>query len=155
MPIPTTVYIHDPVDYETVFARCCELVGAPAGMKPSRDRDWISTGPDEGGMRAWTWVEHGWDGPPLRAAQAPHTEHCGPDCSYQHAPACWLEAVFDTADDNYSDEHGGAGTLHQRLVTGLGQWLDAQAVAWSWRTHGNGIVHNRHEGLSTLPLLDK
>jgi hypothetical protein len=154
VPVTTTVYIHDPVDYRTVFARCCELVGAPADMKPTQDRDWMSTGPDQG-LCAWTWVEHGCDGPPLRTTQAPHTEHCDPGCGYQHAPACWIEAVFDTEDDGYRDEHGGAGTLHQRLVTSLGQWLDAREVRWSWRTHGNGTVHDRHVGLSALPLLDE
>jgi hypothetical protein len=74
--------------------------------------------------------------------------------SYQHAPACWIEAVFDTSD-GYHDDHGGAGTLHQRLVTGLGQWLDAQAVRWSWRNHGDGILHDRHDGLAGLTLLAK
>jgi hypothetical protein len=85
---------------------------------------------------------------------APHTEHCAPDCGYQHAPACWIEAVFDT-DDSYRDDHGGPGTLHQRLVTCLGQWLDAQAVRWSWRNHGDGIIHDHHDGLAGLALLDE
>ena len=154
MPVTTTVYIHDPVDYKVVFTRCCELVGVPVGIKLVQDEDWISTDSNQD-LCAWTWVEYGWEGPPLRTAQAPHTEHCNPDCRYQHAPACWIEAVFDTADDYYRDEYGGVGTLHRRLVTGLGHWLDTQAVGWSWRTHGNGIVYNRHDGLSTLPLLDQ
>lgn len=69
----------------------------------------ISTDPDEGGS-AWTWVEYGHDGPP------PRTAHCAPDCGYHHAPACWIEAVFDTGDGY----RGGPAALHQRLVTGLG-----------------------------------
>lgn len=86
---------------------------------------------------------HGWS-----------TARRGRHCGYQHAPACWIEAVFDTGD-GYRDDHGGAGTLHQRLVTGLGQWLDVQAVRWSWRNHGDGILHDQHDGLAELPLLDE
>src|SRR5260370_41741171 len=78
----------------------------------------VSTDPGQGRC-AWTWVEYGQDGPPLRTAQAAHTEHCAPGCGYQHAPACWIEAVFDSAD-GYRDDHGGPGTLHQRLPTDLG-----------------------------------
>ena len=73
-------------------------------------------------------MEYGQDEPPLRTAQTPHNEHCDPGCGYQHAPACWIEAVLDTGD-GYHDDHGGAGTLHQRLVTGLGQWLGEQSLA--------------------------
>lgn len=153
MPVTTTVYIHDPVDYGIVFAKCVELTGAPARTRTSDDGGMVSTAPGQG-QRAWTWVEYGHDGPPLRTAAAPHTEHCAPDCGYQHAPACWIEAVFDT-DDSYRDDHGGPGTLHQRLVTCLGQWLDAQAVRWSWRNHGDGIIHDHHDGLAGLALLDE
>ena len=62
-------------------------------------------------------MEYGQEGPPLRTAQVPHNEHCDPGGGYQHAPACWIEAVFDTGD-GYRDDHGGVGTLQQRLVTG-------------------------------------
>ncbi len=151
MPVTTTVYIHDPIDYRTVFAKCAELTEASAHTKTSDDGGMISTAPDQG---AWTWVEYGRGGPPLRTAAAPHTGHCAPDCAYQHAPACWIEAVVDTGD-GYRDDHGGPGALHQRLVTGLGQWLDAQAVSWSWRNHGDGIIHNHRDGLKGLALLDE
>jgi hypothetical protein len=127
MPVTTSVYIHDPVDYRIVFAKCTELTGAPARTRTSDDGSMISTDPDQSRQRAWTWVEYGYDGPPLRTAADPHTGQCAPGCRYQHAPACWIEAVFDT-DDGYRDDHGGPGALHQRLLTGLGQWLDAQAV---------------------------
>jgi hypothetical protein len=153
MPVTTTVYIHDQVDYRIVFAKCVELTGAPARTKTSDDGGMVSTGPDQG-LCAWTWVEYGQGGPPLRTNPAPHNEHCAPGCGYEHAPACWIEAVFDTVD-GYRDDHGGAGTLHQRLVTGLGQWLDAQAVRWSWRSHGDGILHDQHDGVAGLPLLDE
>jgi hypothetical protein len=153
MPVTTTVYIHDQVDYRIVFAKCVELTGAPARTKTSDDDGMVSTGPDQG-LCAWTWMEYGQGGPPLRTNPAPHNEHCAPGCGYEHAPACWIEAVFDTVD-GYRDDHGGAGTLHQRLVTGLGQWLDAQAVRWSWRSHGDGILHDQHDGVAGLPLLDE
>jgi hypothetical protein len=55
----------------------------------------------------------------------------------------------------YRDDHGGPGTLHQRLVTDLGQWLDAQEVRWSWRNHSDGILHDHHDGLAGLALLDE
>jgi hypothetical protein len=153
MPVTTTVYIHDQVDYRIVFAKCVELTGAPVRTRTSDRCGMVSTDPDQG-QRAWTWVEYGQDGPPLRTDQAAHTEHCPPGCGYQHAPACWIEAVFDSAD-SYRDDHGGPGTLHQRLVTGLGQWLDAQEVRWSWRNHSDGILHDHHDGLAGLALLDE
>jgi hypothetical protein len=31
--------------------------------------------------------------------------------------------------DGYHDDHGGADALHQRFVTGLGQWLGEQSLA--------------------------
>jgi hypothetical protein len=34
-------------------------------------------------------------------------------------------------------------------------WLDAQAVRWSWRNHGDGILHNHRDGLAGLALLDE
>jgi hypothetical protein len=67
------------------------------------------------GQLAWTWVEYGTDGPrwaPLRC----RTPRSAPRTAVQHAPACWIEAVFDT-EDGYHDDHGGPGALHQRLVT--------------------------------------
>lgn len=153
MPVTTTVYIHDPVDHTIVFAKCAELTGAPARTRTTDDGGMISTDPDEGGC-AWTWVEYGHGGPPLRTAAAPHSGHCAPDCRCQHAPACWIEAVFDTGD-GYRDDHGGPGALHQRLVTALGHWLDDQAVSWSWRNHTDGILHSHHDGLSGLAQLDE
>jgi hypothetical protein len=143
MPVTTTVYIYDPVDHKRVFAKCAELTGAPAGAAPSDDGGMMFTDRDQGN-RAWTWVEYGQDGSPLRTAAAPHTAHCAPVCGYQHAPACWIEAVFDT-DDSYQDDHGGPEALHQQLVTRLGQWLDAQGIRWSWRNHGDGIIHDGTE----------
>ena len=145
MPVTTSVYIHDPVDYRIVFARCAVLIGASARTRTGDDGGMIFTTTDQGQL-AWTWVEYGNDGPPLRTAAVPHTAQCAPGCR-GHAPACWIEAVFDAAVA-YRDDHGGPGTLHQRLVTALGEWLDDQAVRWSWRNHGDGILHSGHGGLA-------
>ena len=90
IPVTTTVYIHDPADYKIVFAKCTELTAAPT-RGTSDDGGMISTVPDQN-QRAWTWVEYGHDGPPLRATAATHAGHCAPDCGYQHTPACWIEA---------------------------------------------------------------
>jgi hypothetical protein len=76
-----------------------------------------------------------------------------PGCTDQHAPACWIEACFDTPDA-YRDADGGPGALHQRLVGGLGDWLGAQAIRWSWRNHGDGIIHDGPDGLDELARLD-
>ena len=69
MPVTTTVYIHDQVDYRIVFAKCVELTGAPARTRTSDRGGMVSTGPGQG-QRAWTWVEYGQDGPPLRTRTA-------------------------------------------------------------------------------------
>lgn len=152
MPVTTSVYIHDPVDYRIVFARCAVLIGASARTRTGDDGGMIFTSTDQGQL-AWTWVEYGNDGPPLRTAAVPHTAQCPRDCAVQHAPACWIAAAFD-AEDGYHDDHGGPGALNQRLVTGLGQWLDSQAVRWSWRAHDDGIIHAGQDGLARLALLD-
>lgn len=153
MPVTTSIYIHDPVDYRIVFARCAVLIGASARTRTGDDSGMIFTSTDQGQL-AWTWVEYGNDGPPLRTAALPHTAQCAPGCAAPHAPACWIEAAFD-ADDRYRDDHGGPGALNQRLVTALGQWLDAQAVRWSWRTHDHGTLHNGHDGLAEIARLDE
>ena len=152
MPVTTSIYIHDPVDYRIVFARCAVLLGASSRTRTVDDGGMIFTTTDEGQL-AWTWVEYGNDGPPLRTAAVPHTGQCAPHCAIQHAPACWIEAVFD-AEDNYRDDHGGPTALHHRLVTGLGQWLDAETVRWSWRSHADGTLHDGQDGLAGLALLN-
>ena len=153
MPVTASVYVHSPVDYRIVFARCAVLIGASARTRTGDDGSMIFTSTDQGEL-AWTWVEYGYDGPPLRTAAVPHTDRCDPGCPVQHAPACWIEAVFD-AEDGYRDDYGGPGTLAQRLVTALGQWLDAQAVGWSWRAQGDPVLHHGHDGLAGLALLDE
>jgi hypothetical protein len=65
MPVTTTVYIYDPVDYKRVFAKCAELTGAPAAATRSDDGGMVFTDLNQG-SRAWTWVEYGQDGPPTR-----------------------------------------------------------------------------------------
>lgn len=152
MPVTTSVYIHDQVDYRIVFAKCVELLGASARTRTRDDGDMIFTRTDQGQL-SWTWVEYGWDGPPLRAAADPHSERCSPDCAVQHATACWVQAVVD-AEDGYRDEHGGPGALSHRFVTAMGQWLDAQGVSWSWRTHqGDGVLHRGWDGLAGPALV--
>jgi hypothetical protein len=152
MPVTTSVYIHDPVDYRIVFARCAVLLGTPARTRTSDDGGMLFTTTDQGQL-AWTWVEYGNDGPPLRTAAVPHTAQCASGCTVRHAPACWIEAAFD-AEDGYRDDHGGPGALNQRLVAALGQWLDDQEVRWSWRTHDDGILHDGRDGLAELAALD-
>ena len=154
MPITTSVYIHDQVDYRIVFAKCVELLGVSARTRTGDDGSMVFTTTDQGQL-AWTWVEYGYDGPPLRTTAVPHTAQCPPRCPVQHAPACWVEAVFD-AEDDYRDDHGGPGALNQRLVTAMGQWLHAHAVNWSWRTHqGDGVLHRARDGLAELAALDR
>jgi hypothetical protein len=150
MPATTSVYLHDQADCRIVFAKCAELIEAPARTRTSDDGGMITTIDD--GLCAWIWVEYRPDGP-LRTTPVPHSEHCDPGCRNQHAPACWMEAAFDTPD-GYRDDHGGPGTLHQRLIASLGRWLDGQEIRWSWRNHGDGILHDRHNGLAAIPLLD-
>lgn len=150
MPVTTTVYIHDRADYRIVFARCAVLTGTPAQTPTSDHGGMISTSPDRY-LYAWTWVEYGQDGLPLRATTAPHNQHCVPGCRFQHAPACWIEAAFDTSDSY----RGDPGTLHHRLITGLGQWLDTQAIKWSWRNHSEGILHDQHADLAGMPFIDQ
>jgi len=131
MPVTSLVYVHDAIDYASVFGRCVELAGGSQGTRNRDDGCMVTTVDDD--LLAWTWVEYSVDGspPPLRTVQ----EH--------HAPPCWLEAAFDT-----SEEHDDALALHKRLVTGLGQWLDARGIRWSWRRDGDSVVHGRHDGLS-------
>jgi type IV secretory pathway TrbL component len=47
MPVTTTVYLHDRADYRIVFAKCVELIGAPARMRTSDDGGMVSTSPDQ------------------------------------------------------------------------------------------------------------
>ena len=154
MPVTTSVYIHDQVDYRIVFAKCVELLAVSARTRTGDDGSMVLTTTDRGQL-AWTWVEYGYDGPPLRTAADPHTTQCPPNCPVQHAPACWVQAVFDV-EDGYLDDHGGPNALNQRLVTAMGQWLDAQAISWSWRTQeGDGVLHRGWDGLAGPGALNK
>lgn len=137
MPVTASVYIHDQVDYRIVFARCAVLTGVSARTRTGDDGSMAFTARDQGQLTR-TWVEYGSGGPPLRTAAVPH------------APACWIEAVFD-AEDGY---RGGPGALSQRLVTALGRRLDDQEARWSWRAGDDGILHDGPEGLAELAGLD-
>jgi len=49
-------------------------------------------------------------------------------------------------EDDWHDARGAAARLHRQLTVGLGRWLDAQHIRWSWRSHEDGILHSRHDG---------
>ena len=147
MTLNTRIYVHGPIDYREVFAKCDQLIGANGGTRFRDEPGVISNEPDQG-LCAWLDVHHGDGGPYLKDPE-PCDEYCEPGCDFPHDPACWLVASFDTAY-SYHGADGGCGDLHARIVAELGRWLDSKGITWSWRNEFTGDIHQGYDGLTDL-----
>jgi hypothetical protein len=152
MTLSTKVYVHDRIDVRRLFETCNRLIGAPETVRYTDKAvtygDYWSIGNDPGqGLCAWLIINYRPDGPLLAGPEG--CEDCGPDCSWQHDPACWAIVDFDTGY-SYRDEHGGCGDLHARLVHQLGRLMYAGDVSWSWRNEFTGELHQGYDGLEAL-----
>lgn len=163
MTLNTEVQVLTEVDPHEVFHKCRELLGATS-VHPFEDKpdSWRGEGartianPPGIGLPAWL-ICHYREDTPLRTPEqaATHDEDCEDDCDgtgWSHSPAAWMEVTMDTGY-GYSDDEGGCGALHARLVARLGKWLDARGVEWSWTNEFTGETHAGDQRYDRLPDL--
>lgn len=156
MTLNTGVYVRDRIDPMEVFAKCRDLLGATPKIEArfyfERDGGEWSVGNKSGqGLPALLDIEFR-PGEPLRTEEqsAACDTYCDDDCDGKwHRPACWLSLSFDTTY-SYTDEHGGCGHLHARLLADLGEWLASRGVSWCWQNEFTGEYHESFEGLDEL-----
>lgn len=145
MTLSTHVYLLTEADPHDVFFECRRLLGAGDHV------EWFDNEPEKwtdyhvlrnragSGLNALLWLRYQ-PGEMLRASNA-CDEDCEPDCTRQwHTPPHWIDLDFDTAY-GFSDEYGGCGALHARLVFELGGWLDERGIMWAWQNEFSGEVH--------------
>jgi hypothetical protein len=167
MTLNTLVYAMDRVRPLDVFAKCSDLIGAPAATRFTNEpeptwRDgertiepgspWLLSNSPGQGLCAWMDVRYLPDEPLRTPDQAAECDtYCDPDCSEaEHDPACWLWVSFDTSYSCRDDEGRGCGDLHASLVADLGNWLDGRGVRWRWRNEFSGEVHEGYDRLIDL-----
>jgi len=149
MTLDTRIYVHDPIDYREVFAKCDQLIGAHEGIKFTDEPGCIANAPMQG-LPGWLMLYHG-NGEPLREA-GDHAQYCDGEADECFTPCgvpCWLEVSLDTAY-GYHGPEGRCGDLHARVVAELGRWLDGKGIRWSWRNEFTSEVHQGYEGLTEL-----
>ena len=180
MTLDTTVYVLDETDPHELFAKCRELIGATDRTRwyDEQDKTYVDGSSFVEPGNPWSIGNHLGQGlpailemayrrgAPLRTPEQ-SAEHdvsiCNlpgvawysaqeGDCDGHHpySPACWAEVSFETSY-TYDDAQGRTcGALHGDLVTGLGRWLDAKGVRWSWQNEYTGEVHTGYDRLVDL-----
>lgn len=143
MTLETRVRITEPITAEDawrIFRKAQSLLGSPETMITELlgsfyDNPGITNMPDQG-LPALLALQHN-HGKPLVD---------DPDGDW---PTCWAQISFDTTY-GYSDEFGGPGTLHARLVAQLGEWLDQQGWTWQWMDEHSGAWYSGYSDLGVL-----
>jgi hypothetical protein len=176
MTLDSRVYVHGKINAHDVFRKCQQMLDAEnAETKDEQDTTYIDGQLVVRPENPWTlmnkpgqdfnaWLRLNYKpGAPLRteADAASHDEDCNvpgseyydPEeavCEGDHQPACWVEVSFDSSYGYRDDQGRGCGDLHAGLISELGQWLDAQGVAWSWKNEYTGEVHHGYSSLVEL-----
>lgn len=161
MTLDTRMYVHNEVDVHDLFGELRRLLGADA-RHPINDRDvskfygtgvWEVGHPIGIGLPALCGIYYR-QGSPYVADPNACTDCCDPEDDYHsHKPAMWCEVSMDTAY-GYTDEQGrNCGDLHACFVAGLGEWLDARGVGWSWKNEYDGAVYSGDDRYSSLSVL--
>jgi hypothetical protein len=170
--LKTSVAIGVPTDVVELFQFCRVLVDTPDGAPFDHEAcsDWRPGQRqilNHGGIGAdaWLWIYYGADGPiPPHA----HDEFCSVELGGKYDTtqeqidehAAWvaadptengwaaIEVTFDTAYSYRGDNGEGCSDLHARIVTALGQWLDAKGLPWKWQNEYSGEWFDRYDGLA-------
>lgn len=176
MTLDTKVVIGKPYPVREIFDYCRTLLNCPetvpveTGPEPGREREyrrgqkWLNN-PCGIGLPAWLWLYYGADGP---FALHEHDKYCATEVGGEwghtqedvdrHAADIaadptengWaaIEVSFDTAYGYRGDNGESCSDLHARLVTALGQWLDARGLPWKWQNEYTGEWFDRYDGLA-------
>ncbi|MBN9791269.1 hypothetical protein DMP17_22060 [Pseudonocardia sp. TMWB2A] len=170
MTLSTNVAIGKPHNVREVFEFCRGLLGTPDGTPVREGAGYLDErtkrigNPIGIGLPALLDITYGPDGP--------LTHRCDRFCSTE------LGGEFDTTQEQIDDHtryvaesptqngwaamivdfdtaygwrgEGGetCSDLHARLVTALGQWLDARGLPWKWQNEYTGEWFDRYDGLA-------
>lgn len=75
-----------------------------------------------------------------------HAEHIASDPTENGWAA--IEVSFDTAYSYRGDGGESCSDLHARILTALGQWLDARNLPWKWQNEYTSEWHDGYDGLA-------
>jgi hypothetical protein len=155
MTLSTKVAILAPTDAREIFDFLRPLVETPDSVEPEIRENAILNPPGIGAS-AWLWVHHG----PENGAQVmPRSEDCDSEDEddreyYRGSPryngTTHVLVDFDTTYGYQGDGGESCSDLHARLVTALGQWLDARGVPWKWQNEYTGEWFDRFDSLDSF-----
>lgn len=157
MTLDTRIFIRGEVDTPQLFGFCNSLIsGGRTGIRSCTEEDMLSNEPCQG-LDAWLMLHQAGWGHAWLVPEGGHYRYCSPE-DYEEGDGdphdrcfpTFCEVSFDTAYSYQGPDGEGCGELHARLVTQLGQWLDAQGILWSWQNEFTGEVFERYEGLGEL-----
>lgn len=170
MTLDTSVVIGAPTDVMELFQFCRTLLGTLEGTpfthneaSDHRPGQRQIFNPGGIGLPAWLWIYYGADGP---IPKHQHDKWCASEVGGEwdhdqedvdsHAAHIasdptengWavIEVTFDTAY-GYRENGESCSDLHARLVTALGQWLDAKGLPWKWQNEYTGEWFDGYDGL--------
>jgi hypothetical protein len=160
--LDTRVAIGAPTDVRELFAFCQRLVDTPSGVDAQVNERSIGNPPGIG-ADAWLIVYHGGDGPlPVHEHDKWCATELGGEWNHtqedidEHASVAndptengWavIEVSFDTAYGYKGPSGESCSDLHARIVTALGQWLDAKGLPWKWKNEYSGEWFDRFDQL--------
>lgn len=141
MTLSTHIAIAPGIPVREVFDRCRALLDTPDSVPIEQDATSIAHPPGVG-LPAWLIVNYGPNGPLVHDP----CEDCGDpehDRWIASNPTENGQAVIDVDLDTTYGYRGPNGescsSLHARLVTQLGAWLDGRGIAWWWRNEYTGV----------------
>lgn len=156
MTLDTHVAITAPVSAREVIEFMRPLVNTPEGVEPTTRGNEIWN-PGGIGANAWLIVYHGPDDGAqviARADGADNDEDPDERDYYALSPhyngTSYVVVSMDTAYGYRGDGGESCSDLHARLVTALGQWLDAREIPWKWRNEYTGEWFDRYDQLDTF-----
>lgn len=164
MDLATGIYIHDPVDIDTLYSQALSASllfddrhRSPMDFEPitvpedRRDGVWVRFGRSEYNAPANVAIWYR-DHAPLQTQEeadnlariCPHA----PDCAGQpHSPAHHVLLAFNTSSGYHDSRGWSCVELHASLVGVLGGFLDTAGVRWSWT---NEIICRIETGYDAL-----
>jgi hypothetical protein len=145
--LTTSVAIGAPTDVLELFRFCRALLGVAEEVPFTHNASELSGcreiyNPGGIGAPAWLWIYYGADGP-LPADTDEEADPADPLNGW----AC-IHVTFDTAYGYTGNGGESCSDLHARLLTALGDWLDARDLPWKWQDEYTGEWHDRFDGLA-------
>jgi hypothetical protein len=175
MTLNTKVAVGKPTDVRKIFDFCNQLLNAPGTVEWSEgDCDGHRAGQSEiynrpmQGLPAWLWIYHGsrvhehdewcdsevgpakWDDTGQHVVTQDEVDQHVAEVAADPTMNGWaaIEVTFDTAYGYRGDGGESCSDLHARLLTALGQWLDARDLPWKWQNEFTGEWHDGIDGLA-------